>query len=239
MRIICSTLSYWHTPDGAKLKKPHLERWRGIVDYLFRPTHKWITSGTISDPSLNPIPDVPLVTAGVPYSKAYDVMQWSYAMCALEACFAHALNIPDWDFLVLMDDELLVGDINCDALFREFDIRNELVLSNSWHGFFCGCFSVYKRAALVRYLYESRLRPALMTAGVATRLIEQDFEDIFSGAWWNPWPHIYSMRQDFGYDPNSASFNEEEMSWPFIRLPHPAIVDSYLNTQWPKAKPVA
>jgi hypothetical protein len=237
MRIIAFTLSYWNTrEDACRLAEDEsyfgLRAWYGRTHRLLYPEHMFIASGTWSEPSWCPLPALEVVNAGVfPTDQPHDPVKWNYAGPAFTAALAHACNRSNWDLLVLLDTDTLVGAVDFDSLLREFLSRPEEVLGLSWDGTL-GMTLAWKPAGAARYLHQRRRANLIDWPGEAM-LLEEEFSVIHEGRWWNPWPHLATVRQDHGHKPEAHLLNEAAMSWPFVRLPHPDIVKPYLALNRP------
>lgn len=241
MTIIAFILGFWHNAEQAAAKADGMFGYRETfkrLDYFLAPTHKFIACGTFSDPAFNPCPDAVVVNSGELYRQPYDVFYNQYSGCAFTAAMAYALNRQDWDMLVTLDTDTLVGDVNFNTLMREFELRPEVLLTQAWGVTPGGSFNVYKREAAAMMLHRRKRANMIDPSEPKPILLEHEWAAIFRGRWWNPWPHIISMRQDHGYahDPHPRRVIEE--SWPFVRLPHLAIVEEYLHTQTNKAVPL-
>jgi len=210
-----------------------LKAWHGRVEYLFKPIHSFIACGTQSDPEFSPLgPEVAIVNAGIPVGESYDYRRRQYWMAAFTAASAYALNRNDWDLLVLLDTDALVGNVNFKQLFDEFIERGEVALSPNWAGTPGGPLLAFKRMGVVRYLHQRTQSNCVASESSPDMAFgEDELKIVYNGIWWNPWPHIENVRQDYSVnpnDPNPMGF----LHCPFIRQPHPDVVDEYLKTQW-------
>jgi hypothetical protein len=240
-------MSYWSNADQATAMGDGmfgLRLWHDRVKFYFSPTHCFVACGTWSDPTLSPLPSpVAVVNAGVSIGAPYDVHYNQLSLCALTAAMAYALNHRDeWDLLVCLDTDALVGAVDFDALLREFLSRDETLLSPSWWDGVGGPLLVWKHEGAVRLLHR-RLRANLIDPPADANapkplLPEEELAAIYKGTWWQPWPQHRTLRQDHGgVDPFRD--NAAVLTWPFVRFPDPAIVDEYTRTQTALAKPVA
>ena len=244
MNIIAFTSSYWDDERSAKRPDLHdplfgLRAWRDKVDYLFKPFHKFITCGTWSEPQFSPIgKDVEIINAGLPVGIPYHHLRHQYCMGAFTSAMAHVLNRNDWDFVVMLDTDCLIGAVDFPSLFKEFDQRPEIIVSNSWCGTPSGPFAIYKREACVRFLHH-RLQGncVLNESSPDLMLAEYEIGKIYEGLWWNPWPEINNVRQDYSVNPNDPS-PMAFLHCPFIRQPHPAVIEEYQSTQWSRVVPL-
>lgn len=238
MRILAWTMAYFDSAEHAESQRPALEACRDRVEHYFKPIDYFLASGTWSDGDFSPTARV--VNAGAPKTRPNDPW-WNYAACAITAAFAHALDRPDWDLLVEHGTDFLVGAVDFDALFREFMARPELLLSEDWHGR-PGSLLALKREGVARFQH-GRLRPNLLARVEGEpdpMTVEDELGRVFAGAWLNPWPHLPTMRQDFGL-PSAQYVGEREpleKEWPFCRLPTPSIVAEYTARFTSQAKGV-
>lgn len=214
-----------------------LRQWRERVTRWFPGSPCFISCGTWSDPNLSRFGRlVSIVNAGAEPDHDY-TGSWNYSMCAFTAAMAYMLNQTGWDLLVHLCEDVLFGAMNWDSLLREFITRPEEVMSDDWYGR-PGYVVAWKRSAASRFLHQ-RLRPNLAeTDSTGLQLPEDEIGRMFAGKIWNPWPHLVSTRQDFGHESGKYVVPEDTLKWPFIRLPHPRIIDQYILEQTSLARPV-
>jgi hypothetical protein len=216
-----------------------LKAWHGRVEYLFKPIHSFIACGTQSDPEFSPLgPEVAIVNAGIPVGESYDYRRRQYWMAAFTAASAYALNRNDWDLLVFLDTDVLVGAVDFKSLLNDFTGRPEEILSPAWAETIGGPILALKRSGVVRFMHK-RIQSNCVLDGASPDMMfgEDEMKAIYSGTWWNPWPNHSSMRQDYSVnpnDPNPMGF----LNHPLIRQPHPDVVDEYLKTQWSQVVPL-
>jgi hypothetical protein len=247
VRIWAFTTTHWNDVTDSLAKGQGsfgLRAWHQRVQHYFKASHCFVTCGTWSNPTLSPLaPVVPVINSGVPQGTSYDVYSSHLWGCALTAAMAYALNhAPSWDLLTLLDTDVLVGAVDFDAVLREFVARDEVLLGQRWNDTIGGPWLVWKRDGAIRQLH-SRLRGNLLDPPANPKspkpmLLEDEQAQMFRGRWWNPWPDLPTLRQDYGQtDP--VKDNAAVLKWPFVRLPDPAIIDEYTRTQTALAKPVA
>jgi hypothetical protein len=226
MKIACFTLTYWTNPDNAKNKAPELEAWKKQVEKNLRPDVIYLACGTKSDPALKPI-DLPVINAEVVCTKPYDVFNWCYALCAESAGMWYALLNTDCDVVVnIASDCVLNTDLR--DLAQKFMERPELVCAPTWGDKWLEDAAVlYKRQGLTKFL-NGRLRPNL-SEGNEKLLTEMEKAHIFNGYWWNPWPNIPAMRQEYGIPHEKVVEDSRVISenWPIILRPSPTIRKRY------------
>lgn len=239
-------MTWWTDAADAQRKAAEwlgLRTWHDRVQLYFKPTHCFLSCGTWSDPALSPLPpSVAVVNAGVAAGIPYDIYYNQLSGCAFTAAMAYALNrSQEWDLLVFLDPDTLVGAVDFDALLKEFATRPETVLAQSWWDGIGGPFYVWKHAGAVRLLHGGHRanlieRPATDTPD-KPMLMETNLARTFQGVVWLPWPQFKIMRQDFGLtDPKP---NREAMTWPFVSRPNPSIQTEYERTQTARAMPVS
>lgn len=264
MRIIAWTSSYWNSQaefdcryEGTPppwLNDPRtgahtyafqaayngrfgLRRWHREVHRWFKPFHCFIACGTWSDPAFNRFGQmVRVVNAGVEPDRPC-TSEWNYPMCAFTAAMAYVLDRRDWDLLIHLPDDVLVGAVNWPELIGEFQRRPEEVLSTRWYDRF-DWFIAMKRAGAARLLHmrqqgnlNDRLQPGW-------QFPEDELSAIMRGKWWCPWPHIVTIRRDFGHASSPAIDDEDTLRWPFVRLPNPAYVERYEKEQSSQGVPL-
>lgn len=238
-------MSHWDNPEECVQRCIGifgLDLWLARIGYLFDPVCVIVACGTYSDPiyASSPVASVKIINAGIKRTFPHDCRWWNYSLCAWQAGLAYAMDQSDWDLLVVLDTDCLVGAVDFDMLLRDFMKRPDEVLSPAW----CGCwiggpFLAFKRHGISRWL-NSRLRANLISpnSGPEPMLPEEEMTRIFEGRWWNPWPQINSCRQDYGEEAEAQNTNGQAMTWPFLRKPHPAIIDRYIAEQSSAALPV-
>jgi len=234
MRILAWTMDYWNDEAHANRRNgkwDSLQEWATRMEHFFSPMELFLSSGTWSDPKWNPVPYVKVVNAGAPNDKPYDFHCNHYGCCALAAAAFYALNRNDWDYLVFLDTDSLIGDVNLPALFAEFGQRPETILAPGWLGGVGGPFVVWKRAGVCT-LAHKRLYPNISVTP-RPQIWERECRDMFGKDWWNPWPQhsTLDMRHDSGGNP---TFQD----WPFVMHPHEHLISEYLANKTVKAIPL-
>lgn len=234
MRILGWTLDYWNDEAHANRRNGQwdsLQAWTERMDHFFSPIHLFVACGTWSDPKWCPVPSMKVVNAGAPNDKPYDYHCYHYGCCALSAAAFYALNRDDWDYLVVLDTDALVGDVNFPALFEEFGRRPETLLAPGWLGGVGGPFIAWKRAGVSKLAHQ-RLYPNISVTP-RPQIIEMELRDMYGKDYWNPWPQhsTLDMRHDSGANPISQD-------WPFVMRPHPHFIAEYLEKKTAKAIPL-
>lgn len=246
-------MAFWPTPEDFERLLPGplgLQRWHDLTQELFHPVESFIVSATPSDPlcAIAALPKVKVLNCGIQKTKPYDVIWHNYSLFAWESAFNYALRClsgtlegPQWDLLVTLDTDALVGNVDFGALLKEFLLRPELVLSPAWCKIWIGGpFMAFKPEACRMWL-NNRKRANLVERGPRVpepMLPEDEMTQILGAHWWNPWGNVDGMRQDFPEQAECHLDNAKFLTLSFVRKPHPEIIDEYLRTQSVKAKPV-
>src|SRR5688500_7704629 len=176
MKILGWAMTYWNDPVSAKNQLPGplgLAAWEFRMRQLFSPIALFLSSGTWSDPRSNPLINVPIVNAGAIYDGPYEGHYRSYPKCAFTAAMAFALNRNDWDLLVMLDVDALLGDIDLNQLLREFAQRKEIMCCARTNCSYAnnpeGPLTLWKREGASRLLHY-RQCPNLLDRDEARRL---------------------------------------------------------------------
>ena len=233
LRIWAFTMTCWHSRAEAEALEPALTATMDRVEYYFRPRRYFLASGTWSEPNWSPLPmRVPVINSGAVFTKPYEARRWAYAACALTAAMGYALADPEWNLLVTLDTDVLVGAVNFDAVLREFLERPEELVGSAWQGHM-GMPLAWKRSGAARWQHQ-RKRANLVEDDEPDPLwMEEEYDAIFKGRWWNAFEGCTNTRQD-----GEQGLNTEALTWPFVRAPHPSIIDPYSRTQTVLARPV-
>ncbi len=231
-------MSHWNSPEEAEGRAAGLFGLRAAHERLHQclgQCETFIACGTWSDPDLCPM-SLPVINAGAPLTKPYEVHWWNYSLCAFTAAFAYALNKPDWNLLVLLDTDTLVGAVDFDTILREFMGRPDLMLTANWHdgtrSWPAGPFIAWKREGVSRWQH-GRLRPNLSESPDQPMLPEEEWAKLFDGRIYNPWPDVPNVRQD-----HRPELSEQALTWPFVRCPVSDVIETYLRDQTALAKPL-
>lgn len=233
MRILGWTMEYWNDEAHSRRfdgKWNSLVEWSKRMRHFFNPVDIFVASGTWSDPRFCPI-NVRVVNAGAPHDKPYDYHCNHYACCAFSAALFYALDRNDWDFLVVLDTDAWVGEVNFPALFTEFSQRPQTMIAPGWNGGVGGPFMAWKRQGVIKAAH-SRLYPNL-TSKPRPVIFEMELRDMFGSDWWNPWPQHNTL--DMAHD---SGANPIYQDWPFVSHPHDQFRAEYLAKKTSKAVPI-
>lgn len=228
MRIWAWALGYWdnaeqaHQFDGTWRS---WEAWKERVDRCLKPTHKFISCGSWSDPKLVPISDTAVVNAGLPKDRPYYGQRWHYGKAAFISAMAYALNRADeWDYLVTLDTDALIGVVDFPKLFAEFESRKEILLAPGWCHLVGGPIMIFKRWAAIRLLHHRPYISICDDSDEDMPMWETECLKIFSdGRWWNPWPQHDCLLHEGSWA------QIDPWDWPFCGRPQPRIIQRYLE----------
>lgn len=217
MRILAWTLGWWK--DAAHAQRD-ADNWRGYRAWLervtrcFKPVGTFVASGTWSDPALSPIPEAVTVNAGIFSDRPYYGHREHYGKAAFIAGIAYALNRNDWDLLVMLDTDALMGALDIPKLFAEFQTRKETIIAPLWCRLMGGPFMVWKREGALRLVHCRPYANIAMDGDPdMPTLWEYECAQIYKGRWWNPWPQFDCLLQE-GAHPDSEAIN-----WPACGRP--------------------
>lgn len=235
MRILGWTPSYWHNQSDAQALSQTvrgLTAWEERINRLFSPFSLFIASGTWSDPAFNPIPQATVVNAGAPYDSPYEGHYRSYSKAAFTAAMAFALNRDDWDLLLFLDHDTLLGDIDCNALVREFWKRPEIYCCGQTRKNPEGPLALWKREGAVRMMHYRKTANLLDFEEQRNIVWEEECGHIFrNGRWWDPWPDVACVGH-VGRDRW-----DEMLTWPMVEKPTLEFAQVYMEKNSWKTKP--
>lgn len=235
MKILSWTLTYWNDAAMAARLQPGLSKWKEQIHRYLRPTYLFMSSGTWSDPALNPIPEIPLVNAGVRSSLPYDYFRRQYGICAVMGAAYHALNRGDWDLAVMFDWDALIGAVNFPAIFNEFMTRPEIIMAPGWYDGIGGPLLAWKPEGLSRLVHQ-RLYPNLCDRDAPERPLvwERECKAIYGNRWWNPWPQFEMLVY---HDPSKQDPIAQD--WPFVDRAPESMIAPYSKACTSRVIPLA
>lgn len=241
MKLCVFTTSYWDNEEHAKKQfggKLGLIAWLDRVTRLLKPAHAFIACGSYSDRTLNQT-SIPVINSGTPKTKPYSFYWWHYSLCAFMAGKYYALNRDNWDVLIQLDTDGLIGAVDLPGLISEFMDRPEFMLACPGGGAPSGPIQMWKREGAARYV-NYRMRPNLIDVETDQKPImhEHEWMEIFKGMIWYPWPNLRHFTHDYGPQSKYMAPFGEALKWPFIRMPHPDIIDQYIATQESRCIPM-
>jgi len=214
-----------------------LVAWKERAERLFSPIGLFASSGTYSDPAFNPIPDVPVINAGVEWDSEFSGHRRHYGKAAFTAGFAFAANRgTEWDILIHYDHDAFIGDINLDSLIREFWDRPEILCCSQTCGNPEGPLTLMKHSAVCRLLHYRQYPNLHDPEEEITPVWDQEMGYIFRGGrWWNPWPDFKDPIH-IGRDHDQYGWNEM-LTWPMVVKPTEAFARIYTEVNSCKTKP--
>lgn len=216
-------LASWNEPRWG------LSKWLDRVRWLFNPVDVFLACGTWSEPKWSPIT---VVNSGVDFTVPYHVGRWTYAGCAQTAAHAYLLNRRDWDLAVELDYDCLIGAVDFQDVMRQFLERPDLMMTPSWFGKPGGPFIMFKREGILRWMHQRKRADLIDDSKPDGLLLEDEFGEIFSGRWFNPWPDNVNQRYENGVT------DDEARHWPFVRGPSATMIERYVKEETSQAKPL-
>ena len=233
-RILIGTMSYWNSQaqfDEAYAGPLGLKAWYDRVQHLLRPSKTFLVSGTWSPPAMSRFGRlVEVVNGGAINEGGYDVLRRNYSGSAFTAALSWALNQPPefWDLLIIFDSSALIGDVDFDAILREFMGRPEIHMNQWWYGTAGGPLWVWKREGASWWLNHRQRANFIAPGGPDPITLEEENTRIFAGKWWNSHPDWPTLRQDYGFVADAEKYDGEAWTWPFCRFPSPTTM-----AKWP------
>lgn len=228
MRIWVWALGYWdnyeqaHQFDGTWQS---WENWKERVDRCLKPTHKFIASGSWSDPKLVPISDTAVVNAGFPKDRIYNGWRHHYGKMAFIAAMAYALNRADeWDYLVMFDSDALIGVVDFPKLFADFESRSEVLLAPGWCNFIGGPLMIWKRWGVLRLVHHRPYCNYVDDNEPNMPMWEEECLTIYGKSrWWNPWPQFDCLLHEGSWA------KLDVWDWPVLGRPQPRMIERYIQ----------
>lgn len=236
MRILGWTLSYWHNAEMARAKAIELSDWKRTIETVFSPFDLFIASGTWSDPEACPVSGATVVNAGLEFNHPYEGHRYHYGICAFTAAMAFACGRRDWDLLVVLDTETLIGDVNINTILKDFWNSDAIVLSPEYFGFMGGPMMAWKRAGALRLLHNRKVSNLRDEDQPQREMLwEHECWEIYRpGQWMNPWPKINCMLGLERQPDHEAPIRE---NWPFLGKPLARTIEPYKAACSPKTIP--
>jgi len=221
--VFCTT--FWdNSPEKAELKRPELDYWTQRVKKALPDAFQFLSTGCCDNLELNPT-KLPCINSGAEKTKAYDVWNWSYFLCAFESALWFAWhNLRESEILIGWESNCWLNrQTNAIKLLDEFRANNASIMAPQYHGSPDFNFIAMKRSAIPKFQHHRR-RGNLIESEAKAELAEIEMGEIFKRDWWNPWPEIVSIRQEYGVPtPFHCLPDSEAVRWPMIALPSPEV----------------
>jgi hypothetical protein len=260
MKIVVYGVTNWDSRQdfGRSCSKCNLEQnlieWYNRVLKFIPGTHKlFLTTGTYSDPRLNPIP-VDLIQ--IPFFKTleYSPQNNYFRNGFMVGIWKALLDYADFDLLIQCQTTRIIGQ-DLSGILEEFMKRDEQLLAPR---FTSGTNNNYNIKSIDVGFMVMKKNAALMYAVAGKRQscdshnspmnCEDEAYLMFKNSWWNPWPNIPTLKQldltantasDFGGSTDSW-YNITDLEY-FKKMPIIAIgkhVELDYYNEWLKANPV-
>lgn len=225
MKILVYGVTHWHGPQDFKKKccivhdKQLIhQEWYNRVSTFIPNSEIFLTTGTYSDPSLNPLP-VELVQ--IPFRKMieYSLQNNFFRNGFMTGIWKALLDHPDFDLLIHCQITRYIG-VDLTSYIQEFMSRPEQLFSIRFtsgfkkqldvRGIDVGFMAMKRNAALMYAV--GGLRQSC-DASFYPLNCEEEAYLMFKDSWWNPWPNIPTVKQlDRTYQALKKNVMTEEMS---------------------------
>jgi|TARA_R110002126_G_scaffold122632_2_gene264413 hypothetical protein len=220
MKVVVFGTTNWDSKAQVDYLRPSLKEWKNRVNYFCGDPEMFISSGTYSDPKLNPL-SIPLVQNGVQKTRPY-CKEWNYFRNGFITGCWHSLLNMEFDVLVHVQCRTLLGTDLMSMLHRFNDSVNQIMapryvsisrnISNSVE---VGMMAMKPDA--VKTFTSFGIRPSLSPYEQIN--CEEEALELFSTSWFNPFPAISSCRKresGFGEDGPDDISKEEFLKLPLI-----------------------
>jgi hypothetical protein len=222
MKTIVYGVTNWDDEEEFKIecplcnKKNNLIEWYNrIVSFIPNIEHFFLTTGTYSDPSLNPLP-IPVYQ--IPFFKVfpYSAQNNYFRVGFMTGIWKSLLEAPDFDLLIHIQTTRMIGT-DLTPLIEEFMSREEQLMAMRFtsgvnreddiKGIDVGFMAMKREAALMYAVGGRRFscdnNPEPMNC-------EDEAYLMFNESWMTLWPDIPTPKQhDLTY---KSGFSKEELS---------------------------
>ena len=199
MKTIVYGVTHWDDEEQAKEQASDLHQWYNRVKtHIPNASEIFLTTGTYSPPQYNPLPcklfQIPFFRPA-PYNKQNCYFRLGF----ITGIWKALLDFPDFDLLIHCQCRHLLGESILEHLENFFYKRDELVMSinftadnNTLYGMDVG-FLVMKKPAALYYTIASKRN--VCESSYECLNCEEEAYEMFKNNWYNPWPHIPTVKQ--------------------------------------------
>jgi len=165
---------------------------------------------------------LPVISAHIPDSKPYHCKDWSYGVAAGHVGLHYAMQQP-FDLCIIFATDAILG-VPLQDIAEEFMTRSEIAAGPLWHGSPDTHLILLKKQGVIDMLYSIPFTPL----GANRIYFEHALSIAFHGRWWNPWPEIKTVRQEYN-TPELYQGTDEEIikSWPILAKASPELIRAY------------
>jgi len=175
--------------------------------------------------TINPFPiECELIYARIPDSKPYHCKNWSYGVAAFHSGLHYVMQ-QEFDLCVFLFTDTVLG-VPLQGIADEFMTRPEAICGPQWHDRLDTNCMLLKPEAINNILYSVPFMP-LAKLGPNLLYYESALSLIFAGRWWNPWPEIRTIRQEYGTPEVFKGKESEMMDWPMLTKASPDVTRNY------------
>lgn len=164
------------------------------------------------------------ITAGIPDSLPYHCKDFSYGVAAFHAGLHYVIQ-RKFELCVFLFADAVLG-VPLDDIAAEFMSRPEAICGPQWHGSIDTQLMLLKKEAIIDLLYSIPFVP-LCKAGSNHMYYEHALSLVFHGRWWNPWPAVRTVRQEWGTPELFQGSESEMMAWPILTKASPKMIEKY------------
>lgn len=234
MKIQTFGVTYWSKQSNDyKLTYDMLNEHHNRIQKYISSTQMFYAPGSYSNPYDCPVKNVDVIQIGIENTKPYS-RDWNYFHVGFMTGIYHALLNTDFDVLVHVQDRTLIG-INLLPIISEFMSRKEIICAPKYTSL--GGTSLETGLMIMKpeavKIYATQHKRISLSDDPQMNVEEEAF-GLFWDKWWNPWPHVSTIRQyDVIRDAYNA-FNLDESH--FLQLPFIAAgakhCDKDLQNKW-------
>lgn len=165
------------------------------------------------------------IQAGAVHSAPYHCRDWSYAAAAYQTGWHYAMQMGFHLCAFLAADAVLGVDLR--AVIDEFMARPEVLCGPAWFDKVETHFMLMKPAAVQDALFSLPFTPLPKFPARNAMYYEEALGLLFAGRWWDPWPNVRTIREEYQTPEFIRGHDEEKIKWPMLAKGSPATIQAY------------